>query len=113
MNLSSKGNCMIHIRQYMQRTLQIQAAESCCKIVVTLVALYVLRILVVAGAVVREVARRARREVEVHATQARLRDLQAGVILTISDFVHHHHQPLPLPLPPRLPLPLPPVPQLL
>ncbi len=84
MNLSSKGNCWIHIRQSMQNTRQIQAAESCCKVVVlTVVALIVLRMVVVAGAVVREVARRARREVEVHATQARLRVLQAGIIMAI------------------------------
>ena len=88
MNLSLRGNCMIHIRQSMQNTLQNRAAESCCKpTVVFLVALLVLLIQVVAGAVIRQVAWSARREREGHAAnhQARLRVLQAGLNLEMQD----------------------------
>ncbi len=77
---------MIHIRQSMQNTLQIRAAESCCKVVVvTLLAVLVLFLLVVAGAVVRQLAWRARREREGHAAkhQARLHVLQTGIIMAI------------------------------
>ncbi len=85
MNLSSKGDCMIHIRQSMQNTLQIRAAESCCKVVVvTLLALIVFE-LVVAGAVVRQLACRARLFREGTATihQARLRVLQDGIMVPV------------------------------
>jgi hypothetical protein len=78
---------MIHIRQSMQNTLQIRAAESCCKVVVvTLIAVLVLLLLVVAGAVVRQRAWRARREREGHApkSQARLRVLQTGIIMAMA-----------------------------
>ena len=71
----------------MQHTLQIRAAESCCKVVVvTLLALIVFE-LVVAGAVVRQNACRARRHREGHATQhqARLHVLQAGIVVVIMD----------------------------
>ena len=72
----------------MQRTLQNRAAERCCKVVVfTLLAVLVLFILLVAGAVVRQVAWRASREREGHASnhQARLRVLQTGIIVALQE----------------------------
>ena len=72
----------------MQHSLQIRAAESCCKVVVvTLLAVLVLihMVVLVAGAVVRQVACRARRQREGHAAnyQARLRVLQTGIIKAV------------------------------